>query len=387
MDMRNIRIYIHIPFCVRKCAYCDFLSFPSDADMRSQYLAALKQEIRARLDVQKEPPFFLSSVFFGGGTPTVLSGEELAGILAEIKKSAVSDGNAEISLEANPGTVDEKKLCVLKDAGFNRISIGAQSMNDGNLKLLGRIHDKEMFRKAFDAAGKAGFDNINLDLISGLPGQTVSGWEDELREAVSFGSGHISVYSLELYEDTPLYSRKEEYPWPSDEELARMYERTEKILSEHGLHRYEFSNYAKPGYECRHNTGYWTGDEYLGFGIGAASFENNTRYSNTAEMKAYLDVMKNAAQGGPDLQAVRTGIQKLSEKDLESEYMILGLRLTKGVSVSGFRERFGESMEDVFGKMIRKYLQSGFLVMEEDRLRLAEKALFVSNTILADFML
>ncbi len=331
------------------------------------------------------------SIFFGGGTPTVLSGEELAGILEEIRTHVILEKDAEITTEANPCTVDEEKLRILKNAGFNRISIGAQSMNDGNLKMLGRLHDRETFRKAFEAARRAGFDNINLDMISGLPGQRLSDWENEIREAAAYGSEHISAYSLELYEGTPLFRQKDKYAWPADDELAQMYERTGEILREYGFERYELSNYSKPGYECRHNTGYWTGDEYLGFGIGAASFENNKRYSNTSDIRIYLNTMNGSSDqhtmnGSPDLNAIRTGLQELDKKDLETEYMILGLRLTRGVSIAGFEERFGEAIEDVYGDVINKYLNMGFMELDGDRLRLREKALFVSNSILAEFI-
>lgn len=378
-----MRIYIHIPFCLKKCSYCDFLSFPEEKDIRSQYISALKKEIRSRLAPEKmtKETSLCHSVFFGGGTPTVLSGEELAGILDEIGECIVIDGDAEITCEANPCTLDREKAEILKEAGFNRISIGAQSMDDANLKMLGRIHNKETFYRAFEDARRAGFSNLNLDMIFGLPGQTVRRWEEELNEAAELGSEHISVYALELYEGTPLFRDRGKYSWPGDEELAVMYERTGEILAEHGLYRYEISNYARPGYESRHNTGYWTGDEYLGFGIGAASYEKKTRYNNTGDIREYIEKMKN----GTGASSIRTNLTLLSQEDMRTEYMILGLRLTKGVSVSGFEERFGEKMENIFGGIVDKYLNLGFMERDGDRIRLSEKALFVSNSILAEF--
>lgn len=376
MNSDLLRIYIHIPFCIRKCGYCDFLSFPAGEDTKPLYIRALKKEMRARLSDKRNRP--VSSVYFGGGTPSVLAADQLAGILDEIRSLAAIMDNAEITLEANPCTLDSEKAAALKNAGFNRISLGAQSMNDSNLKILGRLHDKEIFGRAFDHARKAGFDNINIDMIAGLPGQSADDWKNEIEEACGYGSEHISAYTLELYENTPLYREKDKYAWPPDDTLADMYELTGEVLAGHGYMRYELSNYAKPGYESRHNTGYWTGDEYSGFGIGAASFEKGTRFANIPDMEAYL---KNSGDPG----MLRTGVYELSEKDLETEYMILGLRLTRGVSIAGFEERFGESMFDVFGDVLEKYIGSGFMEEEDGRVRLAEKALFVSNSILAGF--
>ena len=400
---KDVRLYIHIPFCLRKCAYCDFLSFSSKSEIRSRYLSALENEIRVRLSERKERNggIPVSSVFFGGGTPTVLSGEDLAGILTAIRENAVIAENAEITCESNPCTLDARKAQVLFEAGFNRLSIGAQSMNDENLKLLGRLHDKGTFLRAFDNARKAGFSNLNLDMIFGLPGQTVRAWEEELGEAAALGSEHISVYALELYENTPLFAVRNRYRWPTDEELREMYDGTAAILAGHGLERYEISNYAGPGFESQHNSGYWTGDEYLGFGLGASSYETAVRtfddsektgrdkkkdcdkkpvrYKNTGDMGLYLE-----KSGEPHL--IRTDLQTLDKRDQESEFMVLGLRMTKGVSEVEFSERFGENADAVFGDVIEKYVRSGFLIREDGRIRLAEKALFVSNTILSEML-
>jgi len=397
MINKDIRLYIHIPFCMQKCNYCDFLSFPEEKDKRSQYINALKKEVRVRLSerADRTGDVRITSVFFGGGTPTVLSGEDLAEILDEIRDCALIAGegraseNAEITCEANPCTLNAHKAQVLREAGFNRLSIGAQSMNDENLKLLGRLHDRDIFFRAFEYARKAGFSNLNLDMMFGLPGQTVRAWEEELREAAGLESEHISVYALELYEGTPLFALRDRYRWPSDEELREMYDRTGAILAEYGLERYEISNYAKSGFESRHNSGYWTGDEYLGFGLGASSFEKDVRYpdiaaeavryKNTDDISLYLE-----KSDKPRL--LQTDLQILEKRDLESEFMVLGLRMTNGVPEREFSERFGEEIDEVFGNEIERYVRSGFMIREGGRIRLAEKALFVSNAILAELI-
>ena len=276
--MQKLELYIHIPFCVQKCAYCDFLSAPANDAAKAEYVDALKKEIQRYREVASS--YQVSSVFVGGGTPSILSCEQMGEIFKMLRQVFTIDRDAEITIEANPGTVTEEKLEGWKQAGINRISFGLQSVNNEELKMLGRIHTYEEFRESYDMARQAGFDNINIDLISAIPGQTVKSWEHTLRTVAELHPEHISAYSLIIEEGTRFYqwygkgqTDQEKYPPLPDEDAERqMYERTEGILEEYGFHRYEISNYAREGKECRHNLGYWSRVEYLGIGLGASSF-------------------------------------------------------------------------------------------------------------------
>ncbi len=489
-----LRIYIHIPFCVRKCAYCDFLSFPSDDETKKRYVKAVKKEIAGRLPAGRNRT--VSSVFLGGGTPSILPADAIADILETVHRFANVARDAEITIEANPCTLTQEKLRVYREAGVNRLSIGAQSLNDSMLKILGRLHNRADVYRAYEAARTAGFDNINLDFIFGLPGQTAAEFEREIREAASVGSEHLSIYALQLEKGTPLYESADAFEWPDEESLRAMYETTETVLGEAGYRRYEISNYAKSGRECRHNTGYWTGDEYLGAGLGASSFIGGTRFRNTRDFGIYLaaaegeEALRNVRDPDRNLsmkegtgerstldpdrnlsekegtgerstldpernplmkegigegntcvpsrsvstekseegqntrgnnrffplpavdgklnnrskvprsgnrslpkteadrwKSLRRDVRVLPKEERMSEFMILGLRMTEGVSPDVFRERFGEELSDVFAEPLRKYLRSGFMTEKNGRIALAQHALFVSNTILADFLL
>ena len=270
---KKLGIYIHIPFCVRKCAYCDFLSAPADAETRDAYVRALKEEIRSagELDGSYEG----ATVFFGGGTPSLLAGDELAGILDEISGQLLLRSDAEITVECNPGTLDRKKLEAYKRAGINRLSIGLQSADNRELRALGRIHTWEEFRENYEGVRELGFSNVNVDLMSALPGQTREGWKTTLEKVTDLNPEHISAYSLIIEEGTPFYEKYREggsceAELPGEDLDRLMYEDTRAFLREKGYERYEISNYAKPGYECRHNLSYWERTDYKGFGIGAA---------------------------------------------------------------------------------------------------------------------
>ena len=264
-----LSLYLHIPFCVRKCRYCDFLSGPQDQETREAYVRSLIREIEEQSVCPRGT--CVDTVFFGGGTPSVLTGGQVAGIMEALKGFFSIREDAEISMEMNPGTADAEKLLAFKRAGINRLSMGVQSMRDDELRTLGRIHTADQARQIYQMARDAGFRNINLDLMSALPGQKISDWEKTLLQTVNLGPEHISAYSLIIEEGTP-FSHMQLPQLPTEEEDRAMYHLTKDLLGEYGYRRYEISNYARAGYACRHNCGYWTGHEYLGLGLGASSY-------------------------------------------------------------------------------------------------------------------
>lgn len=376
-----MEIYVHIPFCVKKCTYCDFLSAPADDDTKDKYVLALCDEIKNG-SLKEEP---VSSIFIGGGTPSILKGEQIEKIMKTIYENYSVNSDAEISIECNPGTVTYEKLLEYKRCGINRISFGLQSAHNNDLKELGRIHTFEEFAENYKLAREVGFDNINVDLMSGLINQSFEKFVDTLNQVANLNPEHISVYSLIIEEGTPLYDYVQKMDdngidvRPSEDVDREIYRATKQILAGFGYDRYEISNYAKAGFECKHNVGYWTGASYIGFGIGAASYINYgdkaIRYKNTESLKEYLDDF-----------TVKKDLDSLNVDDMMSEYMILGFRLCKGISKRYFFEKFNVSLDDKYGKVIDKYLSDGFLIEKEDRVFLSEKGIDVSNYILCDFM-
>ena len=370
----SLQLYLHIPFCVKKCSYCDFLSAPADEETISHYILALSDEMDAVSASVSGP---VDTVYIGGGTPSLLSAAQIGILLEQLHRCFDIAPDAEISMEANPGTLSEEKLKAAARGGVNRLSLGLQSVHSWELSLLGRIHSYEDFRQSFSTAGKAGFDNINIDLMYGLPGQSLADWRQTLLTAAALNPEHISAYSLTLEEGTPLYRLAGELP---DEELwQEMDKETESVLSSFGLARYEISNYAVPGRECRHNKGYWTLKPYLGMGLGAASYLTDIRFSNTRDMKKYLRFA-----GHPD--QIREDYTHLSVKEQMAEAMFLGLRLVEGVSSSAFYSRFGVHPEDIYGDVIEKYKKMGFLEEKNGFLRLTRRAFPVSNSIMCEFV-
>ena len=386
---KPLELYVHIPFCIRKCAYCDFVSGPGTKAMQKEYEEALLAEIDAAEETAESE---VISVFFGGGTPSAVDAGMLARVMEKLRSKYVFSEDAEITLEANPGTLDAEKLKCYRKSGFNRISIGCQSVHDEELKRLGRIHTFAEFQESFALARDAGFANINVDLMSGLPEQSEEKWEESLRTIAELSPEHISAYSLIVEPGTPFAEQKLDLP---DEDTEReMYARTAEILAEYGFFQYEISNYAKPGYECRHNIVYWTMDEYIGLGIGAASFFNGRRYSNTLDMKQYIRTMedvfdKRSADEIYQSQALDT-IRHIDETvdvdTLMEEYVIFGLRMTRGISAADFYDRFGHSLYDVYGDVIRSYVASGHMKDEKGMVFLTRKGIDVSNRILVDFL-
>ena len=389
-EKKELELYVHIPFCVRKCAYCDFLSAPADTQERTLYIDALTEEIRARKNDFNA--YRVSTIFLGGGTPSILEGDDSARIFRALQENFDISDDAEITMEVNPGTVTEEKAASWRKSGVNRLSIGLQSADDRELKMLGRIHTYREFLDTWKIVREAGFENINVDLISATPGQNLRSWSETLRKAADLGPEHISAYSLIIEEGTPFYERygdgsgEDENkgnhlpPLPDEDTEREMYKATEKILAEYGYHRYEISNYAKTGYECRHNLGYWERKEYLGLGLGASSLLSECRFHNTADMGKYLRLYENA---GTD---ICEDIEHLSVEDQMEEFMFLGLRKTVGISVDDFRKAFGKEIREVYGEQMRKLEEQRLIEYSGNRVRLTERGTDISNYVFSEFM-
>lgn len=383
INKKELSIYIHIPFCKKKCLYCDFLSAPCGAVERESYIKALLCEIRR--ESVKAAEYTVMTVFLGGGTPSILSCSQIDRILNCVRKNYRCDDNMEVTLECNPGTASLCKLTGFRKAGINRLSIGLQSADNRELHELGRIHTYEKFKETMNHAREAGFENINIDIMSALPGQTLESYQDTMTKVIDMKPEHISAYSLIIEEGTPFYERygnkrNESYPLLPDEDTERnMYYETKHFLETAGFHRYEISNYAVKGYECRHNLSYWTQKNYLGFGTGAASCFEGTRYSNIRDNKEYILNTQNNLN-------LHTDITHLTQKDKEEEYMYVGLRLTKGISVTGFAQQFESSMEEVYGEVITQLIKKRLLCKRGDYLKLTKKGIDISNYVLAHFL-
>lgn len=383
MKKQKLSIYVHIPFCVKKCDYCDFLSAPAGDDVKENYVNQLCREIEAESKYYQE--YEVDTVFFGGGTPTSLYVEQLCKLLDAIYVNYSVSDKAEITTECNPGTVDFAYLCKFKNAGFNRLSIGLQSTHDEELKLLGRIHSYEQFLQCYQDARAAGFDNINIDLMSSLPGQTLASFERCLDEVLALRPEHISAYSLIVEEGTPFYERYAEHEelLPDEDTDREMYELTREKLLAKGYHRYEISNYSKPGYECRHNLVYWKRGAYRGFGLGSSSLIDETRFRVEEDLGVYI----NQKTFHDHLKEV----QVLSKQEQMEEFMFLGLRCMEGICINLFEETFHESFEEIYGKTISEFEKAGLLRRyERDEklfLQLTTKGIDVSNSVFSAFLL
>ena len=374
----GMELYLHMPFCVRKCAYCDFLSFPTDQETQNLYTRRLREDIDAMGKKYGDIP--VDTIFIGGGTPSVPDSALIVGIMEHVRKAFHVAEGAEISMEANPGTVTREKLTDYRRAGINRLSFGLQSANDRELKLLGRIHTWAEFLESFHLARECGFTNINIDLMSALPGQTRESWKDTLKRVTDLNPEHISAYSLIIEDGTPFgekYGSEEGRKLLPDEDSEReMYHETKRFLRDCGYERYEISNYAKPGRACRHNIGYWTGLPYLGLGLGASSYMDGCRFAVNSDMKQYLE----------EKPGMFTDVEKLTKKDMEEEFFYVGLRMTAGVSLPEFERRFGVSAKDVYPGLMETFVAQKAAVFQGDRFVLTDYGLDVSNYIMAQFL-
>lgn len=413
MNRKSLGIYIHIPFCVQKCLYCDFVSGPASDEIKRNYVNYLLKEIEACIYGNKSgSEYIVDTIFIGGGTPSVLDADWIEEVLCKLKEWFEISDDCECTIEVNPGTVDFTKLEKYGEAGINRLSIGLQSCNENELKVLGRIHDFKNFEETFQAARTAGFDNINVDLMSSIPEQTKESFTRSLKQVINLSPEHISVYSLIVEAGTPFYEMGLNLP---DEDTERqIYYKTGEILKEHGYGQYEISNYAKPGKECKHNIRYWQCDEYIGFGVAAASYVNGVRWKNTEDINFYIKYMqgvdcsvdKQCAGNTNDEHCTKnsntgqgienTGIiqrdefysekETLTTEEQCAEFMFMGLRMNQGISAEEFYKRFGITPDEKYGEIIEKHIQNGLLVKEEDYIRLTDKGRDVCNFVMADFL-
>lgn len=379
---KEIGIYIHIPFCVKKCLYCDFVSGKCDKEKIKNYFEVLYGEIRLRAKSEKRK---VDTIYFGGGTPSSVDSTYIVKTLETIFDNFDVKKDAEITIEVNPGTIaiskDISKTDIYKEAGFNRISIGLQSANDNELKLLGRIHSKEDFLACYESARKAGFNNINVDLMSAIPQQTLKSYEQSLLFVVELNPEHISSYSLILEEGTPFYDMYFEKDFISEEDERRMYVMTKDILREYGYERYEISNYCRAGYMSRHNSSYWRGVDYLGFGVASASLDKGIRTTNTYDIEKYI-MAKNNIKEIPKEEII-----KLSTKEMMEEYMFLGLRMMKGISKKEFSKRFDRKFDEVYGIIVDDMVRNNLMKVEGDNVSLTDNGIDVSNFIFSKFLL
>ena len=395
---KPLSLYIHIPFCKHKCIYCDFLSFDDRTNTTQiQYINALTSEIRMYKPYADR--FIVKTIYIGGGTPTIMDEAMIGKILDTVGHIFKIDRFPEITIEANPGTMKYTDLISFREYGINRLSIGLQSADSELLRRLGRIHSYDEFLKGFESARRAGFENISVDVMSGLPGQDLHTLVDTLTKVCELSPEHISVYSLQVEKDTPLYDREDLIDMIPDESADReMYSMTKKVLKSCGYNRYEFSNYSKPGYESRHNSVYWTGGQYIGFGIGAASFFKGQRFTNIKNLDSYIEIcedIRDELTRDTDrnklydnaTMVLRTDVETMFIDKRMEEFMYLGLRMTAGVSREEFKQRFDRDMFDVYGEVINKYTDQGFMSVDENRVRLTDRGIDVSNYILADFIL
>lgn len=376
-----ISLYVHVPFCLKKCRYCDFTSYPYDRAAAKDYLAALIREIQLYGSILNAGEKDISSLFFGGGTPTCLPVGDLKEILLCIKSFFHLKPDCEITVEANPGTIDASRLYELRRAGVNRLSIGVQSLSDVLLETLGRIHNAAQADEAVCLARQAGFDNINIDLIYGIPGQTIAVWRDTLERAVAFEPEHIACYGLQLEEGTPLeqsVARGDMESCPEELEL-NMYHTAISSLKKSGYHHYEISNFARPGRECAHNLVYWLNQPYLGLGPAAHSFFRGERYANECEPQEYCSRLGK----GKLLAADRENITMETEM---AETMFLGLRLLRGVDLAAFQRRFGRGVKDVYRSEIMRLTRDGLVELDGGFLRLTEKGLPLANRVFLEFV-
>lgn len=395
--MRGLSIYIHIPFCVQKCLYCDFYSAPADAAGRQSYTDLLCREISA-WGAKLQGEYYIETVFVGGGTPTCLSAPLLGQIGETLHKSFDCTRLLEFTVEANPGTVTEEHIAVLQAIGTNRISLGLQSAQENELRRLGRIHDYPQFLKTYELLRRKGIRNINIDLMAAIPGQTYESYQDTLRRVVGLEPEHISAYSLIVEESTPFAELEERglLERPDEETDRAMYELTGEYLSSYGYERYEISNYARPGRECRHNCVYWTGGEYLGLGKNAASYLQGVRFAVPAGAKDYQKYIQGVEQEifpegiiKEKLERYMASVTKVDTGMQMEEFMFLGLRMMQGVSGKEFAERFGRELEQVYGNVLEPLIQQGFIAKRSpgDRFCLTGRGIDVSNQVLAEFLL
>lgn len=374
--MKTIGLYVHIPFCIKKCNYCDFNSFET-LELIPEYLVALKKEISNL----KNSGYVAKTVYIGGGTPTVLTNSQLFSLLNDLHKNIYIANDAEITIEANPGTLTKEKLHLLKTLGVNRLSIGLQAYQNLMLKIMGRIHTVEDFENNFKAARDVGFDNINVDLIFGLPDQRLEDFKETIKRVLALSPEHISCYSLSVEEGTRFYQWQKEGKLclPSDDEERKMYYEAIETLTHVGYNHYEISNFAKPGRECKHNLVYWTYKEYLGLGAGAHSFLDNKRFNNHPIILDYIKSIKTSS-------SAVSNIESISYQEQQAEFCFMGLRLLQGLNKDAFKQRFHKEITQVYKSAIEKLKKQGLLQENSENLKLTALGLDFANAVFTEFL-
>lgn len=374
--MKEVALYIHVPFCKQKCFYCDFPSYARKDDLMSDYIEALLIELKEKIKAYK-----VRSLFIGGGTPSYLNEENLSKLMKVIKNINFIE-DAEKTIECNPGTVSEEKFNIMKDGGINRLSFGLQTTKNNLLKGIGRIHTFEAFKDNYNLARSVGFNNINIDMMFGLPNQSVKDWTDSLEEVAKLNPEHISAYSLIIEEGTPFYKlyNEDKLKLPSEEEEREMYKKCKDILIENGYHQYEISNYAKEGKECLHNEVYWMCDEYIGVGASSSSYIDGKRIKNIDDLREYIKRI------GSGESIVDEEIINTKNDDIE-EFMFMGLRMNCGIKEEEFKRRFHTDVDNVYKDVIEGNINKGLLERKRGRIYLTDKGIELSNMVMSDMIL
>jgi oxygen-independent coproporphyrinogen-3 oxidase len=377
--MEKAGLYIHIPFCERKCHYCDFTSVAGNKDLMDRYVGYLLRELSLASSTYGKPN--IGTVFIGGGTPSVLHEDDISRIMDGVRSNFTLDSNAEVTIEINPGTLTIEKAKSYRESGINRASVGIQSMNDGILKRIGRIHTGEQVENTIGNLRKAGFENINGDLMFGLPHQSIGDFMDTLEKTIIFDLEHISMYGLILEEDTLLHNwyNRGLVTMPTEDEERDMYHRGIEFLESKGFRQYEISNLAKDGFECRHNLGYWRLNPYIGSGLSSHSSMGGKRHWNYTSFGNYF---KKLDEGDLPIE----GVEDISGDLEEAEFLILGIRLNDGIAIDDYEKRFGYSFMGKYGKVVRRHEISGLIELIDGRIRLTRKGMDLSNQVEIDFL-
>lgn len=385
--MSNLELYIHIPFCEKKCNYCDFVSFHASYDVVDKYINKLLSEIESKKYLAND--YQISSIYIGGGTPSFIDQKYISFIMESIRNNYNVVANAEISIEVNPNSVTEDKIKAYFNAGINRLSIGLQSTNDDELKTLGRVHTYSDFLNAYNLAVHGGFKNINVDLINSIPGQTPESYKKSLKQVLMLNIKHISIYNLIIEDHTPFKTMlaNNEIQLPLENDILAMDKITKELTEYYRLRKYEISNYAKEGFECRHNLGYWSDVPYIGFGLNSASYINDTRFKNKTKLKDYMSLDYTKYVISPNQNEYYDEVKLVDTKDHINEYVMLGFRKTSGININDFYRTFNQKFDDLFGTGMKIYQGMGMINRIDDNYFMTEEGLNVSNSILSDLLI
>lgn len=377
MDKKELGIYIHIPFCKQKCYYCDFISFANKNEKQEQYIKAIKKEI----DTYEFEKYNVTTIYIGGGTPSYIESKYIVELIEKLKSKLTNNetkfDKMEITIEVNPGTVTKQKLQDFKSCGINRLSIGLQTTNNNLLKQIGRIHTYEEFLETYNMAKEVGFENINVDLMLGLPNQTIKDLKDSLEKVIRLGATHISVYSLIVEEGTVISKLldEEKIELPTEETEREMYWYVKNTLELNGYKHYEISNFAKENKYSKHNMNCWKQEEYIGLGVAAHSYLNDTRFSNANNIEDYINNVENK-----EIEEVQT------LEDKQNEFMLLGLRMLDGVDIASFKQKFGQNPIYLYRDRLNKLVEDGLVVIDLNHIKLTNKGLDLANLVFEEFI-